>query len=126
MVVYGNDCLDEISVSDATTVTEVNGDDLKTYEITPEQFGLGRYQKSEIVGGTPQENALITRGILEGRITGAKRDIVLLNAGAALYTIGRAETLADGIRMAGELIDSGKALEKLEEFIRVTNEMEQV
>ncbi len=124
MVVFGNDVMDEISVSDATTVTEVNGEELRTYEISPEQFGLKRYEKSEIVGGTPAENALITRGILDGSVTGAKRDIVLMNAGAALYTYGAAETLAEGIRKAAEAIDDGSALAKLDEFIKFTNEME--
>ncbi len=124
MVVFGNDVLDEISISDATTVTEVNGEELRTYEITPEEFGLHRYAKEEIVGGTPQENANITRGILDGSITGAKRDIVLMNAGAALYTYGVAKTLADGIRLAAETIDSGKALAKLDAFVAFTNEME--
>lgn len=123
MVVYGMDCLDEISVSAETAVAEVRDGEIRNYEICPEDFGMPRYQKSEIVGGTPQENAVITRGILEGKITGAKRDIVLLNAGAALYTYGIAETLADGVKLAAEQIDSGRALEKLEEFIRVTNEM---
>lgn len=124
MVVFGNDVMDEITVSDATTVTEVNGDEMTTYEITPEQFGLGRYAKEEIVGGTPAENAQITRGILSGEITGAKRDIVLMNAGAVLYTYNIAQTLAEGIKLAEEMIDSGKALAKLEEFVRFTNEME--
>lgn len=124
MVVFGNDVMDEISVSDATTVTEVNGDSLKTYEITPEEFGLKRYDKSEIVGGTPAENAQITKDILSGTLTGAKRDIVLMNAGAALYTYGIADTLAEGIQKAGEAIDNGSALAKLEEFVKFTNEME--
>lgn len=124
MVVFGNDVMDEITVSDATTVTEVNGDEVTTYEITPEQFGLGRYAKEEIVGGTPAENAQITRGILSGEITGAKRDIVLMNAGAVLYTYNIAQTLAEGIKLAEEMVDSGKALAKLEEFVRFTNEME--
>ncbi len=124
MVVFGNDVMDEISVSDATTVTEVSGEELKTYEITPEEFGLHRYDKSEIVGGTPAENAQITRGILEGSITGAKRDIVLMNAGAALYIYGIADTLAEGIQKAAEAIDNGSALAKLDEFIKFTNEME--
>ncbi len=123
MVVYGNDCLDEISISDSTTVVEVNGDSLKSYDIAPEDFGLTRAKKEDIVGGTPVENAAITRGILEGKITGAKRDIVLLNAGAAIYTYGKAETLADGIKLAAEMIDSGKALAKLEDFVRLTNEL---
>ncbi len=124
MVVFGNDVMDEISVSDATTVTEVNGDSLKTYEITPEEFGLKRYDKSEIVGGTPAENAQITKDILSGTITGAKRDIVLMNAGAVLYTYGIAETLSEGIQKAREAIDNGSALAKLDEFIKFTNEME--
>lgn len=124
MVVFGNDVMDEITVSDATTVTEVNGENLKTYEIKPEDFGLNRYEKSEIVGGTPAENANITRGILSGEITGAKRDIVLMNAGAALYTYGITETLADGVKLAQETIDSGKALAKLDEFVKFTNELE--
>jgi anthranilate phosphoribosyltransferase len=116
--------MDEITVSDATTVTEVNGENLKTYEIKPEDFGLNRYDKSEIVGGTPSENANITRGILSGEITGAKRDIVLMNAGAVLYTYGITETLADGVKLAQETIDSGKALAKLDEFVKFTNELE--
>ncbi len=124
MVVFGNDVMDEISVSDSTTVTEVNGDSFKTYEISPEEFGLKRYDKSEIVGGTPAENAQITRGILDGSVTGAKRDIVLMNAGAALYTYGVADTLKDGIAKAAEVIDNGSALAKLDEFVKFTNEME--
>lgn len=124
MVVFGNDIMDEISVSAATTVTEINNDTLKTYEITPEEFGLQRYDKSEIIGGTPAENAQITKGILEGSITGAKRDIVLLNAGAALYTYGITETLGEGVAKAAEVIDNGSALAKLNEFVRFTNEME--
>ena len=124
MVVFGNDVMDEITVSDATTVTEVRDGELIDYEITPEQFGLTRCKKEDIVGGTPQENAKITRGILSGEIQGPKRNIVLLNAGAALYTYGITPTLEEGVAMAAELIDSGKALEKLEEFVRLTNEME--
>lgn len=123
MVVFGNDVMDEISVSDATTVTEVKDGKLTTYEICPEQFGLGRYAKSDIVGGTPQENAAITKGILDGSVKGAKRDIVLMNAGAALYTYGVTETLQEGITLAAQTIDSGKALAKLNEFVRFTQEM---
>ncbi len=124
MVVFGNDVMDEISVSDATTITEVNGDEIRTYEITPEEFGLKRYEKYEIVGGTPAENAQITHSILDGSVTGAKRDIVLLNAGAALYIYGITETLQDGIKKAAEVIDNGSALAKLDEFVKFTNEME--
>lgn len=123
MVVYGADCLDEISVSAPTAVAEVKDGEILTYEISPADFGMPLYQKSEIVGGTPQENAVITREILEGKLTGAKRDIVLLNSGAALYTYGVADTLADGVKLAAEMIDSGKALQKLHDFVRVTQEM---
>ena len=124
MVVFGNDLMDEISVSDATTVTEVNGESVRTYEITPEEFGLQRYEKSEIVGGTPVENAQITRNILDGSLRGAKRDIVLLNAGAVLYTYGITETLRDGIAKAAEVIDNGSALAKLNQFVEFTNRTE--
>ena len=124
MVVFGNDVMDEISVSAPTTVTEVRDGKLSTYEIKPEDFGLQTYEKSEITGGTPQENAKITRGILDGSITGAKRDIVLLNAGAALYTYGVTDSLKAGVQLAAETIDSGKALAKLDEFVQFTNELE--
>ena len=124
MVVFGNDVMDEISVSAPTTVTEVRDGKLSTSEIKPEDFGLSRCEKSEITGGTPQENAKITRGILDGSITGGKRDIVLMNAGAALYTYGVADSLHAGVQLAAETIDSGKALAKLDEFVKFTNELE--
>lgn len=124
MVVFGNDVLDEISISAPTTVTEVKDGKMTTYEVKPEDFGLATYEKSEITGGTPQENAKITRGVLDGSITGAKRDIVLMNAGAALYTYGITDTFADGVSLAAQTIDNGKALAKLEEFVRFTNEMD--
>lgn len=85
-------------------------------------FGFETCSKDELVGGTPQENAAITRAILSGEDKGAKRTAVLLNAGAALYIAGRAETLAEGVKLAAGLVDSGKALAKLEEFIRRSNE----
>ena len=91
------------------------------YELTPEQMGLPRGTKEEIVGGTAQENADITKGILNGSITGSKRNIVLLNAGCALYTIGKVDSVQDGVSLAAEMIDSGKALEKLQELVAFTN-----
>lgn len=121
MVVHGNDVLDEVSISDSTSVAEVKDNKITEYEIKPEDFGLTRATKAEIVGGTAEDNAKITLGILKGEITGAKRDIILLNSGCALYTIGKAESIADGIKLAAELIDSGKALAKLNEFIEFTN-----
>ncbi len=114
MVVYGQDKLDEISLSAPTTVCEFGEGKYRIYEITPEQFGLERCRKSDLVGGAPEENAAITRAILDGTSRGAKRDAVLLNAGAALFTGGRADSLADGIAYARELIDSVKALDALE------------
>lgn len=121
MLVYGNDKLDEISISDSTTVCEINNGKIEKYEISPEDFGFKRATKEGVKGGTPEENAQITRNILSGKEQGAKRDIVLLNAGCALYVTGNAETIADGIKLAEESIDSGKALRKLEELIEFTN-----
>ena len=93
----------------------------KEYTIDPEELGLTLAKKEDIVGGTADENAIITKDILTGKEQGAKRDIVLLNAGAALYTIGKAETIKDGVKLAAEMIDSEKANEKLEQFIAYTN-----
>lgn len=121
MLVYGNDKLDEISISNSTTVCEINNGKIEKYEISPEDFGFKRAPKDDVKGGTPEENAQITRDILCGKEQGAKRDIVLLNAGCALYITGNAKTIADGIKLAEESIDSGKALKKLEELIEFTN-----
>lgn len=120
MVVFGQDGLDEISVSAPTTVCEIRDGEFQSYVITPEQFGLKRYRKEELEGGTPEENAQITREILDGK-TGARRDAVLMNAGAALYVAGVVPTLEKGILLAAEIIDSGKAKEKLEAFVRESN-----
>ncbi|MBQ6530602.1 MAG: anthranilate phosphoribosyltransferase, partial [Clostridia bacterium] len=108
MVVYGKDKLDEISLSAPTTVCEFKDGWYKTYTITPEQFGFERCTKDDLKGGTPEENAKIVRDILGGA-KGHKRNAALMNAGAALYIGGKAETMADGIKLAAELIDSGKA-----------------
>lgn len=124
MVVYGQDKLDEISLSSPTTVCEFNGDEFTTYVIHPQDFGLTPCEKSELVGGTPQENAQITLDILNGA-KGAKRAAVLLNAGAGLYVAGKAASLEDGVRLAAELIDSGKAMAKLQEFILESNRKEE-
>ena len=121
MVVYGQDKLDEISMAAPTTVCEVKDGVFNSYTITPEQFGFTRCEKADLVGGTPQENAAITMAILNGK-KGPKRDAVLMNAGAALYVTGKALSLADGIGLAAEMIDSGKAKQKLEEFVRCSNE----
>ncbi len=121
MVVYGKDSLDEISMCAPTVVCEIKDGWFQSYELTPEQFGYERCSKSELTGGSPQENAEITKAILEGREKGAKRQAVCLNAGAALYITGKAETIKQGVRMAESLIDDGSALRKLEEFIAESN-----
>lgn len=121
LVVYGQDRLDEISASAPTTICEIRDGFYRTSVIQPEDFGLTRGTKDEIVGGTAADNAEITRGILNGTITGTKRNIVLLNAGAALYVAKAADSLADGIRLAAELIDSRKALDTLNRVIAVSN-----
>jgi len=123
MVVYGQDKLDEISVSAPTSVCEFQNGWFKTYSITPEEFGLKRYKKEELIGGTPEENAAITLAILNGE-KGAKRDAVLMNAGASLYLGGKAETIRKGIDLAAELIDSKKALETLQRFLSISNRPE--
>ena len=121
MVVYGTDNLDEISISAPTKVCEFRDGYYRDLLIRPEDFGLKSASKDEITGGTPEENAQMTRDILAGKITGAKRDIVLLNAGAALFCAGAAESMQDGVNLAAEMIDSGKALKKIDEMIEVSN-----
>lgn len=115
LVVYGQDKLDEISLSAPTSVCEIRNGFYKTYEIKPEDFGMARCEKEDLRGGTPEENAKITLSILNGE-KGPKRNVVLMNAGAALYIAEKASSIAEGITMAANLIDSGKALEKLQEF----------
>ena len=120
MVVYGQDKLDEISLSAPTTVCEIRDGWFKSSVIAPEDFGFARCSKEDLRGGTPQENAAITRAILRGE-RGHKRNAVFLNAGAALYIGGRADTMKDGVALAGELIDSGKAAAVLERLVAVSN-----
>ena len=121
LVVYGKDKLDEISASAPTTVCELKDGFYRTMQISPEDFDLPIGTKDEITGGTPEENADITRDILEGKIQGTRRNIVLLNAGAALYVGGKADSIASGVKLAAELIDSGKAATTLANVIRVSN-----
>ncbi len=120
MVVYGQDKLDEISLSAPTKICEIKDGWFKTYTITPEKFGFARCAKAELRGGTPAENAQITRDILSGA-TGPMRNAVLMNAGAALYLYDKADSLKSGIALAAELIDSGAALKTLEKVIEVSN-----
>ena len=120
MVVYGKDKLDEISMSAPTLVSEFKDGWYKVYTIKPEDFGFERCTKEDLVGGMPAENAQITRDILNGQ-KGHKRNAVLMNAGASLYIGGKADTFADGVKLAAELIDSGKAAATLEKMIEVSN-----
>lgn len=120
MIVYG-DGLDEVSVSGETKVCELRGKKIIKYSITPEEFGLKRYPKEDIVGGTPAENAQITLNILSGKEHGAKRDIVLLNSACAIYCTGAASSIEEGLEMARDSIDSGKALAKLEKLKEFSN-----
>lgn len=121
MVVYGQDKLDEISLSAPTFISEFSDGWSKSYEITPEQFGFERCDKKDLAGGTPEENAAITRAILDGE-KGHKRNAVLMNAGAALYIGGKADSMTDGVRLAETLIDSGKAMQTLTKLIQLSNE----
>ena len=121
MVVYGQDSLDEISMCAPTSVCEIKDGKFTSYEITPEQFGYTRCEKEALTGGTPAENAEITKAILKGEEKGAKRQAVCLNAGAALYIAGKADSVEAGVKLAESLIDSGAALKKLEEFVEETN-----
>jgi anthranilate phosphoribosyltransferase len=117
MVVSSKDGMDEISISDITYATTLINQRTNDIIIDPRDFGLGLYSKDEIIGGDAKENAQITRDILEGKITGAKLDIVLINAGAALFVDGKAKDIKEGIEIAREAINSGRAKEKLEQII---------
>ena len=123
MVVYGQDKLDEISLSSSTKVCEIKDGWFKSYVIKPEDFGFERCSKDDLKGGSPQDNAQITRDILDGK-KGHKRNAVLLNAGAALYIAGKAQSFNDGVTLAAVLIDSGKAAKTLEKLIEVSNRPE--
>ena len=119
--VYGLDGMDEISASDKTFVCELKNGETRSYEISPEDFGMEIASKEDLTGGDAKENAQITLSILEGREKGPKRNAVLLNSAAGLYSAGKVKSIKDGVKLAEEIIDSGKALEQLEKFIEVTN-----
>ena len=121
MVVYGEDGLDEISMSAKTKVCEINNGIFKTYEIKPEDFGYSRCKKEDFKGGTPKENAEITKKVLSGVDRSAKRDVVCLNAGAVLYLAGLTKDMIQGVRLSERLIDDGSAKAKMEHFIEETN-----
>lgn len=121
MIVYGQDCLDEISMSAPTTVCEINHGQFTKYTIQPEDFGFTTCDKSELVGGDSAENAQITKDILSGKETGAKRNAVVMNAAACIYIAGKADTLQAAAKIAEDMIDSGKAMQVLEQFVKLTN-----
>ena len=121
LVVYGQDKMDEVSVSAPTTVCELKEGFYRTMTIRPEEFGFARCSKDELQGGTPEENARTTRGILSGEIKDARRTSVLLNAGCALYASYAAPSIEEGVKLAAEMIDSGKALRTLDAVIKVSN-----
>lgn len=123
MVVYGQDKLDEISMSAPTTICEIRDGWFKSSVISPEDFGFERCMKEDLKGGTPEENAKITLAILNGE-KGHKRNAVLMNAGAALYIGGKADSIKEGIALAADIIDSGKALETLNKLVAVSNSPE--
>ena len=123
MTVFGMDGLDEISASDKTYVCEFRDGWFKEYEIEPEDFGYKKCEKSELEGGTPEENAEITRNILNGTLRDGKRNAVCLNAGAAIYVAGKTDSLAEGIKIAEETIDSGKAIERMNEIVAFSNQI---
>lgn len=120
MIVYGQDKLDEISMAAPTTISEIRDGWYKSYTIRPEDFGLKTCSKEELRGGTPEENAAITKAILSGE-KGPKRDAVLLNAGASLYIGGKADSIQDGVKLAAQILDSKKALETLDKMIEISN-----
>jgi len=123
MVVSSADGMDEISISDVTHCAFVERGQFNEFILDPREYGFDLYQKSEILGGDAIENSKITKGILDGSITGAKKDIVVLNAAAALLVDHKVNSTEEGIEMARDAIDSGKALEKLNEIIKVSNEI---
>ena len=120
MVVHGLEGLDEISLCGPTKVAELRDGAVKEFQIEPEQFGLKRCRLADLHGGSAEESAVSVRAVLDGK-PGAPRDVVLLNSGAALYVSGSAASVADGIKLAAESIDSGKARQKLSQLAELTN-----
>jgi anthranilate phosphoribosyltransferase len=122
LVVSSADGLDEMSTSGTTRVVEVDGPELRSYEVSPEDVGLARARPDELAGGTPDANAATTRRIFAGE-RGAQRDLAVLNAGAAIYVAGRADTLEEGVRAAEAAVDDGRAADSLERLVEMTNEL---
>ncbi|HOV69654.1 MAG TPA: anthranilate phosphoribosyltransferase, partial [Clostridia bacterium] len=120
MVVHGHDGLDEISLTTSSTVCEVNNGYLNSFFLDPRQFGFEYCKHEDLVGGAPQENAEIAKRILSGE-KGPKRDIVLLNSAVCLYMFYNNITLRECVKLAADIIDSGKAMEQLNNFVRLSN-----
>jgi anthranilate phosphoribosyltransferase len=125
LVVASYDGLDEISISDATQVTELKHNEITTYDITPDLLGLKEYSLKEVIGGDAAVNAEIIQSIFQG-MTGASRDIVLANAGACFYVTGKCNTLQEGVKYAAHVIDSGQATSKLQQLVQITGELSHV
>lgn len=120
MAVHGSDGLDEITVTGPTHCCEIRDGKLSSFDISPEQFGLKTYPLQDIIGGSPEENAQIAKDILSGKEQGAKRDIVILNAGMGIY-LGRDDiSMEDAVKKAAEMIDNGSAYEKMQAFVKAT------
>ena len=123
LVVHGVDGLDEITVTGPTLVAEVSDGGVTEYKVSPEQLGLSRHDPDGLLGGDAHLNARVLKDVLSGEEVGAARDVVLLNAGAAVYVSGKAKTIEEGVRLAGESIESGDATEALESFVRATRRL---
>src|SRR3712207_2815493 len=120
LVVHGRDGVDEITVTEKTFVAEVENSGIEEYEVSPEDFGLSRHAPDGLLGGDAHLNARILRDVLSGEERGAARDVVLLNAGAAVYVSGRAKSVEEGVRFSETSIASGAAIEALQNFVRMT------
>lgn len=123
MVVHGSDGLDELTVTGPSFIAELKNQQIHTYEISPEDVGLQRYDAATLKGGNPEENASIIRSVLEGD-RGGPREIVLLNAGAAIYVAGVVTSLKAGVKLAGRMIDEGRALSTLQQLVQVSNRLQ--
>ncbi|MGN0536411.1 MAG: anthranilate phosphoribosyltransferase, partial [Acutalibacteraceae bacterium] len=124
MVVCGASKLDEATISGKNLVCEIKDGKLNTFELNPEDYGFAICTLEDLIGGTPEENAQITKDILTGALKGAKRDVVVLNTALCLYIAEKAESIQEGVALANEIIDSGKAAQQLEDFIKATNAFE--
>ena len=123
LVVHGMDGMDEITVTGETAVAEVGEGGIDEYELSPEDLGLARHAPDGLLGGDPHLNSRILRGVISGEETGAPRDVILANAGAAVYVAGRAQTIEEGVNLAEKSVDSGAALRALEVFIKTTRRL---